>query len=105
MELDTTNVYNASQFSETCDLLTQLGFIPFMESQILEILYTDIQTRIHRVCAGCLDELFLEQYFLWLDSFVVEWLGFITFDSLKIQCWMDKMRFHIYSVIYRLRYE
>lgn len=94
---------NTRQFVETCDKLNQIGFIQFMEECILNLLYDDIQLRMHRVCTQSFDETFLDQYFEWLSEFVGGWLSLITKDTIKIECWMNKLRFHMYTIIHQLR--
>jgi hypothetical protein len=69
------------EFQETCRQLSELGFLSFMETLVMEILYSTVEKRIKKVCAGVYDELFLDSYCEWLDTVMVPWLQIATDDS------------------------
>ncbi len=59
---------------QTCRLLKEIGFMRFIESTLIEILYHDLEKRIERNASGIHDQYFLEPYFEWLNEFVGPWL-------------------------------
>lgn len=75
-----------------------------MEDSIIDIVYLNLDSRIKRVCSDCYDELFLDSYIEWLNEFVGEWFSFMSKDPKMIDLWMNKMRYHIHSAIYQLRF-
>ena len=72
------------QFQEICGLLADLGFLAFMETLVMEILYNFIENRINSVCVGIYDEYFVESYIEWLDQVIIPFLRIAVVDCGKI---------------------
>ncbi len=70
-----------SRFRDTCASLADLGFLPFLETLVMEILYNVIEKRIGTICTGVFDECFVESYIDWLGEIVSPWLKIATTDS------------------------